>query len=298
MHDRPRLAGVAGALAIAFSAILFRKADVAPATGAVFRCLLALPALGVLAWREDRRFGPRGLADRRLAAVAGVLFAVDLIFWHAAVDAVGAGLGTVLGNVQVVLVPLAAWAVLSERPAVRGLVALPVVLAGVVLISGVLGDDAYGDDPALGVVYGLITSVAYTGFILVLRHGNRDVRRPAGPLFDATLVSAVGAALGGAVAGDLDWSPPLAALGWLLLLALSSQVVGWLLISVSLPRLPAATTSLLLTLQPVGSVVFSVLLLDEDPSSAQLAGVALVVVAIVVATVSRRSSEPLPAPSA
>ena len=298
MHDRPRLAGVAGALAIAFSAILFRKAGVAPATGAVFRCLLALPALGVLVWREDRRYGPRSLADRRLAAAAGVFFAVNLIFWHAAVDAVGAGLGTVLGNVQVVLVPLAAWAVLSERPAARSLVALPIVLAGVVLISGVLGDDAYGDDPALGVVYGMITSVAYTGFILVLRHGNRDVRRPAGPLFDATLVSAVGAALGGTVAGDLDWTPPLAAVGWLLLLALSSQVVGWLLISVSLPRLPAATTSLLLTLQPVGSVLFSMLLLDEEPSSAQLAGVALVLAAIVVATVSRRTNEPLPAPSA
>ena len=39
--------------------------------------------------------------------------------------------------------------------------------------------------------------------------------------------------------GDLDWVPDLEAQAWLVLLALSSQVLGWLLISVSLPRLPA-----------------------------------------------------------
>jgi drug/metabolite transporter (DMT)-like permease len=71
---------------------------------------------------------------------------------------------------------------------------------------------------------------------------------------------------------------------WLLVLALSSQVVGWLLISVSLPRLPAALTSVLLTIQPVGSVLLGVILLGEAPSALQLAGVAAIFAGIVVAT--------------
>ena len=51
-------------------------------------------------------------------------------------------------------------------------------------------------------------------------------------------------------------------------------MLGWLLISVSLPRLPAALTSVMLTIQPVGSVLLGVVLLGEDPSALQLAGVA------------------------
>ena len=60
-----------------------------------------------------------------------------------------------------------------------------------VLISGVIGSGAYGDDPLLGVVYGVLTAITYALFILILRQGNTDDRRPAGPLFDATLSAAV-----------------------------------------------------------------------------------------------------------
>ena len=69
--------------------------------------------------------------------------------------------------------------------------------------------------------------------------------------------------------------------GWLLLLALSSQVLGWLLITVSLPRLPAALTSVTLTIQPVGSVLLGVILLGEDPSVLQLAGVACILAGLL-----------------
>jgi drug/metabolite transporter (DMT)-like permease len=68
-------------------------------------------------------------------------------------------------------------------------------------------------------------------------------------------------------------------------------VVGWLLISVSLPRLPAALTSVLLTVQPVGSVILGVVLLGESPSAVQLLGVACIFSGVIVAT-ARRSTVP------
>jgi drug/metabolite transporter (DMT)-like permease len=67
-------------------------------------------------------------------------------------------------------------------------------------------------------------------------------------------------------------------------LALTSQVLGWLLITVSLPRLPAALTSLLLTVQPVGSVALAAVIFGESPSAFQLVGVALVLAALLTAT--------------
>jgi drug/metabolite transporter (DMT)-like permease len=279
---------VLGAFVIAFSAILVRLSEVSPSTAAFFRCFWALPVLWVLDRREERRYGARTLRDRLPLWSAGVMFAADLTFWHHSIEAVGAGLATVLGNIQVVLVGLLAWLFLGERPESRTLVAIPVVFGGVVLISGVVGSGAYGEDPLLGVVYGVLTAITYALFILILRQGNADDRRPAGPLFDATLSGAVFSALGGIVVGDIDWTPGLESQAWLVLLALSSQVLGWLLISVSLPRLPAVLTSIVLMLQPVSTVFLGAVLLSESPSPVQLVGVAVVIAGVAGATVRPR----------
>src|SRR4051794_18621395 len=288
---RPRAMAVLGALAIAFSAILVRLAEVSPSTAAVFRCLYAVPILFLLARHEDRRLGPRPAADRRLAAIAGVFFAIDLVCWHHAIDDVGAGLATVLGNLQVAFVPLIAWVVLKERPGGRLLATLPLMLSGIVLISGALESGAYGDNPAQGVVFGIATGLSYAGFILVLRAGGSDLRRPAGPLFDATWVGALGALAIGLAVGDLDLVPSWPAHGWLVTLALTSQVLGWLLISASLPRLPAALTSVLLTVQPIGSVILAALIFAEAPSALQLVGVVAILTGLEFS--SRRQRAPI-----
>ena len=49
-----------------------------------------------------------------------------------------------LGNLQVVLVGLLAWVLLRERPSNASLASIPVVLIGVVLVSGAFEQGAYG----------------------------------------------------------------------------------------------------------------------------------------------------------
>ncbi|MEA2359911.1 MAG: hypothetical protein QOI62_3171 [Solirubrobacteraceae bacterium] len=283
---------VAGALTIAFSAILVKESGATPSTAAIFRCAYALPVLGALSWREDRRLGRRPARDRALAAAAGVFFAADLICWHHAIADVGAGLATVLGNLQVAFVPLVAWLVLREHPGRRVLATLPLVLAGIVLVSGALERGAYGAHPAEGVVFGVLTGLTYAGFILLLRSGSGDLRRVAGPLFDATLVAAATAVAAGLVIGDAHLVPTWPGHAWLVILALSSQVVGWLLIAASLPRLPAALTSVLLTIQPMGSLALGAVIFGEAPTAPQLAGAAAILAGLVlVARVRAPASE-------
>lgn len=282
---------MAGAACIAFSGILVRLADVTPSTAAFYRCAFAVPPLLLITIFERRRLGSRGTQARSLAWLAGVFFAADLILWHHAIAAVGAGLATVLGNVQVVLVPIAAWLLLSERPGARVVAAVPVGLIGVILISGVVGEGAYGSDPALGVVFGLLTAVAYTGFLLALRASSADIGRSAGALFHATLASALVILPVGWLLGELELRTSWEAFAWLLTLALTSQVLGWLLIAAALPQAPAALGSVVLTLQPVASVLLAMVLVDEDPSAVQLAGVAVVLGGILLAT-GRRPAAP------
>jgi drug/metabolite transporter (DMT)-like permease len=207
------------------------------------------------------------------------------MFWHHAIEAVGAGLATVLGNLQVIIVGFFAWLLLGERPSRATLLALPIVLAGVILISGVVGDGAYGAAPQLGVILGIATAICYSAYLLIIRRGGRDPRRPAGPVAIATIVVAACAFVVGRAVGDLDLTPPLHSLFWLALLGITAQSAGYLLISISLPRLPAVITSIILLAQPVMSMGLAIVLLGETPSATQLLGVGLVIGGIAAATV-------------
>jgi drug/metabolite transporter (DMT)-like permease len=271
-------------MCIAFSGIFYRYAEVTPATATVFRCLYGLPILALVGWYEHRRYGALPSRAVWLAVIAGVFFAGDLLAWHHAVDAVGAGLATVLGNLQVIVVGLVAWLLFKERPPRPVLYALPIVLVGVVLISGVVGVDAYGADPPLGVTLGIFTALSYAGYLLVIRRGSDDLRRPAGPVAISTASTAIVATIVGVLLGELDPVPAWPSHGWLALVGITSQSIGYLIISISLPRLPAALVSIILLAQPVATVLLARVLLQEEPSVAQLLGVSLVVGGIAIAT--------------
>ena len=285
---RPFLLAILGTACISCSAILVTLAGTGAATTTFFRCGLALPLLAALAWRERRRLGPRERRSRLHAAGAGVLLGVDLVLWNHSIPELGAGVATVLGNLQVLFVALAAWALLGERPRRAFLAALPVVLAGVILASGLADRGPAAAHALAGIGYGLSASVAYAGFLLIFRHsasspGPAGTARIAGPLADATAAAAVTALILGLAFGGFSLKLSGAAFGWLLLLSFSSQTVGWLLITSSLPRLPAAVSSLLLLLQPAGSLVLADVILGERPAPLQIAGAVAVCGGILAA---------------
>jgi drug/metabolite transporter (DMT)-like permease len=281
-----------------------RLADSSAGATALFRCLFALPVLAVLALLE-RRAGVRlPTRSRWLARLSGVFFAGALILWSPAITAIGAGLSTVLTNLQVLMVPPVAWLIYRERPKRPLLLALPVMLAGVALIAGLGGSHTYGAHPLEGVAYGVMCSAMYAGFIIVMQRATVPApgdgafqdsafqdsafrgggRAPvAQPLYEATLAATV-SSLGYSVAlGEFHLGPAWPSLGWLALLAITSQVIGWLLITVSMPRLPSGIVAALLLVQPAGAVALSAAFLRERPSLEQLAGVLFVLAGVFIA---------------
>jgi drug/metabolite transporter (DMT)-like permease len=272
---RPLLLAALGAAAISSSAVLVTLSGAGAVSTAFYRSALALPVLGALAVAERRRYGRRPLAQRLKAGLAGLFLAVDLILWTHAIYDVGAGVATVLGNLQVLLVAGLAWLIWRERPGRAVLVALPVVMGGVVLVSGLVGWHAAGLHPLAGIGYGLGTSVAYAGFLMILRSSSGGTPHVAGPVADASAATAIASGAFGLAFGGLGLHPLWPAIGWLAVLALASQTLGWLLITSSLARLPAVISSLMLLLQPAASLVLAALILGQRPTLLQLLGAAL-----------------------
>jgi drug/metabolite transporter (DMT)-like permease len=288
-----------GAATISSSAVLVALSGASAVSTAFYRTALALPLLIVLAVAEQRRHGPRPLAQRVRAMVAGLLLAVDLILWAHAITDVGAGVATVLGNLQVLFVAGIAWLVWRERPSRAVAFALPVVMLGVVLVSGLIGTPAAGLHPLAGIWYGIGTSIAYAGYLLVLRRSSATSAHVAAPVAEATAGAAVAALAFGLVFGGLRLEPVWPSIGWLLALALLSQTAGWLFITSSLPRLPAAVSSLMLLLQPAASLVLAAVILGQQPTPLQVVGAVLTCAGALAASLSatKAPAEPAPAPA-
>jgi drug/metabolite transporter (DMT)-like permease len=280
-----------GAVMISFSAVWVRFADVEPARSAMLRATYALPVLLVLVLVRARRHGPPdgpGAGWRTWllpgAVGAGILLGIDFVAWHESIAIIGAGLGTVLPNLQVVFVGIAGVVLFRERPAGSFWAALPIVLVGIWLLGAVGRPIVDGASVALGVVYGLIAAITYAGCLVWLRMARARTTSAAAVtvLLSLTvgslLVTGPVAAYEG-VAGPAGWPAD----GWLIVLALGSQVVGWLLLTSSIHVLPAAATSVALLLQPVLALGWGALLLAEPLGVAQLTGAAVVLLGVALA---------------
>ena len=280
------LLALLGVLSISFSAVFVRLAAVSPVTATFFRGAYAAPIL-LLVWISQRARDRRGSRERWLAIASGLILALDLNLWHESIALVGAGLGTVIANVQVVFVAAAAWLLYGERPSPARIVTIAVVFGGVVLTSGLARHDAYGAQPVAGAVIGVIAGFTYAAFLLVYRHANRTPGPRSGPLLDSTIGMMAGALACAVFDPHFTFAPGLQADRWLVLLAVGSQVIGWLLIGTALPRLPVVETSVLLLGQPVFAVIWSVLIFGERLSLLQWAGAAIVLAGVAVLSLRR-----------
>jgi drug/metabolite transporter (DMT)-like permease len=281
-----RFQALLGVLGISFSAIFLRLSGVSPVTAAFFRGLYALPVL-VSLWPRTRSLDTRSRASRIRAMGSGIFLALDLVLWHQAVLDIGAGLATVLVNAQVLFVAGLAWLLHRERPSRRAIVLIPVVLVGVVLISGLGRADAYGANPVRGVILALVAAALYAMFQLLFRDSNRTLAPPTGPVLDATIGMTVGALV---LAAPFDprfsvaFSWP--AHGWLIVMAIICQALAWILLGAAFPRLPALETSVILLSQPMETVVWGWLILNERMSVIQAAGMLVMTTGIALLLLS------------
>jgi drug/metabolite transporter (DMT)-like permease len=161
----------AGALFVSVSSVLIDLAHTTPGTASFYRCVLSLPLLALVAGVERHRRRPLGRDEVLLGLLAGAFFAGDMLLWTRAIDEVGAGLSTVVVNVQVIGVPLLAWAIDGETVPRRFVAWVPVLILGVALTAGLVGGGAAGTNPVWGTIHAVLAAACYSVFLYLLRRG-------------------------------------------------------------------------------------------------------------------------------
>ncbi|KWX19686.1 permease, DMT superfamily [Mycolicibacterium wolinskyi] len=284
--DRPALTTALGALGVSASGLFVALSATSPGTASFFRCVFALPLLAPLAVAEWRRRGVPPARQQGWAAAAGVLFAADALLWTQAIYEVGVGITAVLVNTQVVIVPLLARFIDREPLSRHFVTLLPVVVVGTVLTGGILETGVIGTAPVAGTVHAALAAVCYSVFLFLLRRGGPD--RPQVQSYVAIMASAaIGALAGGALWGGVTLMPGWGAMGWLVLTAITGQVLGWLLVALGSPLLRAEVSSALLLLTPIGALVLGAAFLGQVPSMWQMVGSLLILCSAYLITTRR-----------
>lgn len=281
-----------GAVSLSASSVLIAMAGTSSATTAFWRCLFGMVLLAPVFAAEVRR---HGVPDRRMICsglLAGLCLGADFLMWNTSITDIGAGIATVLVNMQVVLFPLLMRVVKGVPLARRFIIALPVLLVAVTLAGGLVGAAPVGEHPVRGTVLALAAALGYSGYLYFNRgSGVRSPRHFVAPVFFAT-------ASAGALAGVVGVSSTgiqvhLDAKAWtcLAFVALTGQTLGWLLIGWGMPRLAPSVSSALLLLQPIGAELLAVAVLGQVPTGWQIAGCVLVLgtVWVLAAGVSRQT---------
>ncbi len=276
---------LAGALCLSVSATLVKLAGVDAATTAVARCAIAVVVLIPLALRERARVGALSRGGVLWSLASGAALGIDYAAWTASIYYVGAGISTVLINIQVLVLPALAFLVDRERVTTRFVIALPLMLLGISLVGGLWNASLRGPDTSIGVLLGVIAGCGYGVYLFLTR---RSTRRDPGlfvqPLTWASASAAVAAVVVSPISGGIQLDG-ISVRSWTLLalLAVLGQVAAWLFIHHGSVRLPLTTTGGLLLIQPILALGLSALILDEHPTVLQLAGAAVVVAGVAIA---------------
>lgn len=279
----PQCQALLGASLFSFTGVFVRLADVSGTKSALWRSVYALPLVAGLVLVDKHRNAHDWSAyfDSALCAI-GVLEGIEVIAYQIAVTQVGVGVATVLSNLQVVIVAIVGAAGVGPRPSRAFWIGLPLaVLGAFLLVSHATAIHASANATA-GVAAGLASAVVYAAFLLLLARRQREIHICATGTLASTSAGTTVAVLCGALAArQVMPGATLVTNGYLICLALSTPVVGWLLITVSIRRLSSAAISLLLLLQPTLALVWGWAFFSEPISKSQLVGALLVLLSFI-----------------
>ena len=162
-----------------------------------------------------------------MIGASSVFFALDLWFWHRSINYVGPGLATLLANFQVFFMMLAGLLLLHQRPRPAQIIAVPLALFGLALIVG-LDWRSLPEEYRLGVVFGLLTAVAYAGYMLTMREvrSKSAYRLPTREVAIISIGSALLLAVSAAVEGQSLSIPTYTDAAWLIAYGVVSHCLG------------------------------------------------------------------------
>ena len=265
-----------GNVALAFGPWLVRLADTGAVAAGLWRLVLALPFLWLLARATGQQPHWPKRALMVIIAIAALFYALDLAAWNAGIRLTKLGNATLFGNSGSFVFALYGLVLAGRLPAAKQSAALALAVAGSVLLMS----SSYELSPKnfAGDLLTLGAGLLYGGYLIFIERA-RTKLKPLPLLLLATLLAvpvllAISVGMGERI-WPHDWTP-------LVIFALSSQVIGQGLLVYSIGVFPPLVVGLALLTQPAVSAAIGWFAYGETLSAADWIGAFAIAAALVL----------------
>lgn len=239
--------------------------------------MLSLPAVFLKPREEKILPAGNGL---KWGILGGLVLALNLGLWCSALNYTTASAVTLLDNTAPVWVGLLSWMLFKEKQPEHFWLGLLVALGGAGLMIG--WDVIYGASvQTTGNLIGVASGISYAVYVLITKEARRYMSSLRYTWLE-TVSGALGMLLVAVAAGLFKQPLPGKSLLMIFLMALTSQVIGYLLINQAVEKLPAPVVSVALVGQPVVTTLLGIVILNEIPSALQLLGALICLAGILV----------------
>ncbi|MDZ4791038.1 MAG: DMT family transporter [Hyphomicrobiales bacterium] len=275
------LIALGGALT-GFSPILARISDVGPLSTAAWR--MAFAALALAPLLAVKSTAKTSLLSKWPLLLAGLFFAIDLGFYHWALQLTSVAHATLIVNMAPVVALAAGVLAFSERLGKLKLGGLIVSIAGALLMTT-------GRADVSGTLEGNTLAVAgmlgYAFYLIAVKRA-RGMHDTAVIMVWSSASAALLLFIGAALAGEIIMPQSAAAWGVVIAMGLITHVAGQGLVALGMRDAPVGLAAIVLFTQPVMAALAAWVVFGETMGVAELWGVALVLGGIALATRSRQ----------
>jgi len=298
-HSPPSLRLTAGAAAVFFGAvgtgfapIFVRFADVGPAAIGAWRqgvAALILVALVLLLSRggspREGRPEPTTARDFALCVLVGLFFAADIGFFHAALALLPIAHANLIVTSGVIVAGIGGSFLFKDRVGWAPFAGLFLSFSGLVLMVGI---SARAIDP-LGLVFAIVAMIAFAAYVVAVKYASQ--RLSTSGILRVSAVAAAPILLAASILLGEKTIPT----GWegvwpLIGIGVVCQLCGQGLITRGLAFVPIAVGTTLMLTTPVAAAVLAWLFFGESMDAIEIAGAALVLAGIAIATLVKPSA--------
>jgi len=275
-----------GIMCLAVSPIFVSLAQVNGFTAAFYRVTIAAAVLLIpfLLQRSNTHRAEHSRISRGAALViagaGGLIFALNNGFFNTAVTMVPVANAVFLVNTSVIWVGLVSIFVFREKLAINFWLGVGLALAGVFLITNEANHP--GRNLFVGNLIALLSGVFYAGYILINSKARANLSALSymvlSSISSSIILFVTIVALGIPYTGF-----SIATYSYLFGLGFVSHALGFLAIVYAQAHIRPSTVSTMLLAQPLAALTLAFLILREQPSSLQLAGMLILLIGIYLA---------------
>jgi drug/metabolite transporter (DMT)-like permease len=270
-----------GNAALATGPWFVRLADTGPVSSAFWRLFLALPFLVLLARATGQSLTGIDKKTLMLVALGSVAFALDLSSWHIGIEQTRLGNATLFGNAGSII--LLFWTFIITRSMPKGLEWLAIVFAlgGASILMGRSLDISVAT--LIGDLFCLAAGLFYAVYLLTLQGARKAIGAWSllvwVSIFACPVILTLALILGEPV-WPTDWTP-------VIILFVTSQLIGQGLLVFSLRHFPPLIIGLALLTQPAIAAVIGYFVFEEVLLPLDVFGMVLLGGSLLVARVKR-----------